>query len=243
MYATVPITVPGLVKRSAGAEDGGQARGSLVCNRLAFRFQHGEAEVQELRLLSLGHEDVRGLDVAVDDALGVGGLERVGDLDGQVEQRFRGQGPALDAVLQGPSLQALEGDELLALALSDVVDGADAGVVEGGRRLGLPPEALEGLRVLGQLLREELEGDGPAQARVLGLVDDAHAAAAELPEDAVVGHGLPDQGRLPLPATTRCRGGWLGQTTSETAILSRIEMPSIVSVTAPQGRSSCPHTK
>ena len=31
----------------------------------------------------LGHEDIGGFDVAVDDAFGVGGVERIGNLNGQ----------------------------------------------------------------------------------------------------------------------------------------------------------------
>ena len=33
----------------------------------------------------IGHEDIRGLDVAVGDPLGVRGVERIGNLDGEVE--------------------------------------------------------------------------------------------------------------------------------------------------------------
>ena len=42
--------------------------------------QLGESEVENLGLPAVGHEDVRGLDVAVRDALAVGGLERIGDV-------------------------------------------------------------------------------------------------------------------------------------------------------------------
>jgi hypothetical protein len=37
---------------------------------------------------TLGDEDVRGLNVTVDDALGVSGVESVGDLDSDGEQRL-----------------------------------------------------------------------------------------------------------------------------------------------------------
>jgi hypothetical protein len=36
-------------------------------------------------MTTLGYEYIRGLDVAMDDALGVGGIESVGDLDSQRE--------------------------------------------------------------------------------------------------------------------------------------------------------------
>jgi hypothetical protein len=39
-----------------------------------------QAEVEDLHLPGVAHHDVAGLDVAVDDALGVRRLERLGDL-------------------------------------------------------------------------------------------------------------------------------------------------------------------
>jgi hypothetical protein len=47
-----------------------------------------QAEIQNLRLLALLNENVRRLDVAVDDALGMGGVQPVGYLDGQIQQRI-----------------------------------------------------------------------------------------------------------------------------------------------------------
>ena len=56
-----------------------------VEDRLRAR-DFGQAEVENLGVSALGHENVGGLDVAMDDAFAVRGVERVGDFDGQAEQ-------------------------------------------------------------------------------------------------------------------------------------------------------------
>ena len=130
----------------------------------------------------------------MDDPLGVRRLERVGDLDPDLEELPELEGPAPDPLGQRLALEQLHRDEVLALVLVDLVDRADAGVVErrGGARLAL--EALERGRVLRHLRGQELQRDVAAELRVLGLVDDAHAAAAELRSDPVVRDGLADHG-------------------------------------------------
>jgi len=45
-----------------------------------------ESKVENLGVTALGHEDVRGFDVAVNDAAGVGGVESVHDFNGQRKQ-------------------------------------------------------------------------------------------------------------------------------------------------------------
>ena len=74
--------------------------------------------------------------------------------------------------------------------LVDVIDGADIGVIEGGGGLGLALEALQGLMVLGHIIGQELERYETVELGVLGLVDHAHAAAAQLFENPVMRNGL-----------------------------------------------------
>ena len=157
-----------------------------------FSRDFGETEVKHLGVASSSNEDVRGLDVAVNDSFGVGGIQRVGNLDAERKNLINLQGMARDAVLQRHAIEEFHGDERVAVVLSDFVDSADVGVIKrrGGARLAT--EALQGLRVLGHLVRQELESDEAAELGVFGLVNDAHAASAELFEDAVVGDGGAD---------------------------------------------------
>jgi hypothetical protein len=65
-------------------------------------------------------------------------------------------------------------------------------VIKGGRGLGFALKAGEGLRIARYILRKEFEGDETVKARILGFVDDAHAATTELLDDAVVRDNLAD---------------------------------------------------
>src|SRR5262249_39272867 len=72
-----------------------------------------------------------------------------------------------------------------AVLRADAEDRDDVGVVQAGGRLRLPLEPLA-LAVVKEELRQHLQGDVPAQGDLLGLIDDAHAAPADLAQDAVV---------------------------------------------------------
>ncbi len=70
--------------------------------------------------------------------------------------------------------------------LADFIDGANVGMVQGGRGLCLTVEAVQSLCVCRERVRKELERNEPVQAGVLGLVDNSHPAATHLLDDAVV---------------------------------------------------------
>ncbi len=96
-------------------------------------------------------------------------------------------------MLERLAIQKLHGDEVLPLVLINLINRADVGMIERGGGSGLALEALERLRVFSQLFRQELEGNGPAEFQILGLVDDAHAPAPELFQNPEVRNGLADQ--------------------------------------------------
>jgi hypothetical protein len=128
----------------------------------------------------------------VDDAFGVGGVEGVCNFDGEIDQRFGVDGTASDAVLEGLAFEELHDDEGLAVFLVNFVDGADVGMVQGRSGASFPLKTIKGLTILGEFFRKKFEGDEASELDVLGAVDDAHAAAAQLFDDAVVRDGLAD---------------------------------------------------
>ena len=88
-------------------------------------------------------------------------------------------------------VEALAVDELhgvveVLAVLADVEDRHDVGVMHPRRGLRLALKADLRRGVARARPGQHLEGDAPAQGLLLGLVDDAHAAAADLAQDAVV---------------------------------------------------------
>ncbi len=78
----------------------------------------------------------------MDNPLGVGGVERIGDVDSEREKNFHFQRTPRHAVLQRQPVQKLHDDEGLLTVLADFVDGADVGMIESGRRTSLSVETL-----------------------------------------------------------------------------------------------------
>jgi hypothetical protein len=94
---------------------------------------------------ALGHKDICGLDVAVDDAFGVRGIQCVPNFDPQFQRLLQRQGLAGNSFLQRLTVETFHGNKRLAIVLADFVDGANVGMVQGGSGLCFAIEAGEGL--------------------------------------------------------------------------------------------------
>jgi len=154
----------------------------------------GEAEVEHLHAVSIANEDVRRLDIPMHDALGMGGLERVGELNPDVEDVYDFQRPSADSIAQRLALERFHDDERRVTVLADVVNRADGGVAERACGARLDAESFERLGFLRPACGEELERNLTSQARVFGQINHTHPAGAERAEDSVVRNGSADQG-------------------------------------------------
>jgi hypothetical protein len=120
------------------------------------------------------------LEVAVDQAGGVGGGQAAAGRAEDLEDRLRAARRGLQPAGQGLAGHVLHGREHLVAEHAGVVHRDDVGVLQLGQRLGLAQHPGVGLGVAGRGGRaHQLERDGPIQLRVVGLVDHAHAAAAD----------------------------------------------------------------
>jgi len=85
---------------------------------------------------AFGDEDVGGLDVAMNDALGVSGFESVGNFDGVIQNLAGKQRLFVDEMFESVAIEKLHGDEGTALVFANFIDGANVGVIEGGSGVG-----------------------------------------------------------------------------------------------------------
>jgi hypothetical protein len=66
-----------------------------------------KTEIQDLGPPTLGDKNVGRFDVAVDDAFAMGGIESIGNLDGQTQQDIGRDGFLRDAMLQRLAVERL----------------------------------------------------------------------------------------------------------------------------------------
>src|SRR5262249_6861614 len=147
----------------------------------------GDAEVEELDVSRVRHEDVRGLQVAVHDETAVRGRHGVAAVAQQVDARVYGE--RVRAAIRGDRLAL---DELHDEVRTPVVRGAaveeprDVRVFEPGEDPALALEARE--HVLGvEAAAQELDGDALLEETVGALAgeDVPHSAASETAGDAI----------------------------------------------------------
>ncbi len=165
-------STPDLLRGETPERSGPSSAGCLLAG-------DGQAEVGEIGVLSAvgpGDEDVRRLDVAVDEAERMRRVERVGDLpDDPHGETGREAAPIGDELSKGRALDEAHRHEEAPGILTGSVDRQRMRMLQrrGGERLaGEPgPEALQG----GEVRRDQLQRDGAPELGIEGAVDDPHA--------------------------------------------------------------------
>ncbi len=133
-------------------------------------------------------EEVRGLDVAMDDPAAMRCVERVSNLPGEIEYARDRDRSCFDQLPDGSSLQPFHGDERLTVLIAELVDRADVRMLEGRRQSRFAFEPRAPVRSRADIFLQELDGNFTAEPEVLRAVHHSHAAIAEAVEQTVVGN-------------------------------------------------------
>ena len=154
----------------------------------------GHAEVHQLHpprtqealiFRRLAQKEIARLDVAVNDAGRVRGLQRFGDLDGQLDGLRNGERLALLTRGQIFTFQPFHGHEgqaaFVEYAEADRLD--DAGVVQVLEQLAFSGEARFFFRSIARLRGDHFQSHDLLAVHVVGAIHDAGAAAPDLALD------------------------------------------------------------
>ena len=145
-----------------------------------------QAEVEDLHAPVAGDHDVRRLDVAVDDAGRVCGLERRSRLNPVLERSCQRQRPFGEHLVERRAVNELHRNEGRPFVLADFVDGDDVGMVERRSGAGFLDEAAMPLGIAGGVRLKEPDGGAAAEPGIDGAIDDPHAAASDFVLDLIV---------------------------------------------------------
>ena len=207
-----PVIIAGDVIVGEFASDAGAA---AAAGRLQGLRQ---PEVQHLDSAVVAHLDVRRLEIAMDDALLVRRLERLGDLVGDWQRLVERNRATRDALRQIVALDQFHHERAVTPpALLQAVDCSDVRMVQRGEDFRFALEARKPLGVTSDRRRQDLDRDLALQLRVGRPIHLAHAAGADRGGDFVGTEACAgDQGQtdvdytggtVPRPELLLCSGG------------------------------------
>ncbi len=176
MYGPVPTSVPSRVFTAAECVS---SSGRTTSNAFA-RPKSRTFGVPVWR-----HDDVVGLDVAMDDPPLVRFMEGIGDLHRRARRSAAARGEPAVRRRERLAFHVLHHQVVDVVLVPDVEERADVGMADSRDRLRLPGEPYPKGRVAGKMRGQDLYRDDAIQAGVAGAVHLAHAPGADRREDFV----------------------------------------------------------
>ena len=164
---------------------------------------HGDAEVHDARRAAGIEQDVRGLEVAVDDALRMRLRQRIDDLPHQLSRLQRLDRPVgLEHLVEAATLDILENQIGIATLLAGIENRHDIGMAQLADRTRLGQQRRRGLRIAAGKMHG-LDRHLALQLRVPCQIDDALRAASQLAANLESTNGLCHAGILTAPRKSR----------------------------------------
>ncbi len=157
----------------------------------------GQPEVRHVRLAGRVHHDVVRLQVAVDDPVLMGMVDRVGHLVAQRGGFPERQPVALEPAMEREAVDVLVDDVQVLAVAADRLHARQARVVELGRGLGLADEAIR-LLLRRAAIDRDFHGHDLVELGIPGLPHRPEGPLAQVLQEDVVGDPAADSvGRCP----------------------------------------------
>ena len=121
----------------------------------------------------------------MNDSPSVRGIERLGDLPGDLKRFVNAQGTLRDPVRKRWSFNQLENQRSSPVRFLDPVDVRDVWMIQRSEQVRLALEAGHAIGIRRQAVWQDLDGDVAMQFPVVGAIDLAHAAFTERGDDFV----------------------------------------------------------
>ena len=146
--------------------------------RLGGTHELRDTEVEHFDRAGAGDDDVGWFQIAMHDARGVRGCQRVADLDRIAESRARCQRALAHHLRQGAPGHVFHDDAAPPVGLDDVVNGRDVRVIQRRQRLRFALEPGKQISIVQIIGAEHLDRDIPPETAVARAVDLSHSTGA-----------------------------------------------------------------
>ena len=173
--------------------------------RVVIGEQLGDAEVEQLQIAGRRDEDVRGLQIAVDDEPAIRVLHGIAHPAEQPHPRVDREAPGVAVGRDRLAFHELHREVRPAVGVEATIEETgDGRVIELGENLPFATEADGGV-VAVEAASHELERDDLNEFAIgaLGAIHDAHASAAELLDHAIRTDASPDVERTLVGVASR----------------------------------------
>jgi hypothetical protein len=156
--------------------------GHLSGKSLSLRFQQpGDTEIDNLEHPLARQNEVRRLNIAVNNALGMGFFETFGELYRDVLDLVGAEGfPENTRFQRLASVKSHHDENLTVVRFLYAVDGSDVDVIKPGRSASFPQQLRSVKGIGGQVGGKKFKRDGAPEFQVLGAKNDTHTPRAEL---------------------------------------------------------------
>ena len=147
--------------------------------------QLGEAEIHDLdffvRGIGIDDHQVGGLQVAVNDSLGMGGVEGLAQLvQNLADPRRRESAVTVHQGIEADAAHVFHDDARAERIIQgSVIEGDNVGMLKASHQQHFPLKTLTKLGIAGNMLVHDLDNDLPSEIGLLGQVDTSHPPFAE----------------------------------------------------------------